>query len=100
MSKFVRKITRLAKPRMSRVAKPRGIPRLGAAPTAPRLGIPRAPASPAGLPRVRRRKQAVDIHIRNLRAAGWRVRNGGWPTTRKAEALWDFCRPGETFCIR
>ena len=52
MSKFVRKITRLAKPRMSRVAKPRGIPRLGAAPTAPRLGVPRAPPrhAPPGCP--------------------------------------------------
>ena len=40
-------------------------------------------------------KQALDIHIRELRAAGWRVRNGGWPTTRKAQARWDFCRPGE-----
>jgi len=53
MSKFARQVTRLAKPRMSRVAKPRGIPRLGAAPTAPRLGVPRAPAAPrpAGMPR-------------------------------------------------
>jgi hypothetical protein len=40
-------------------------------------------------------KQALDIHIRELRAAGWRVRNGGWPTALKAAALWDFCRPGE-----
>jgi len=53
MSKFARQVTRLAKPRMSRVAKPRGIPRLGAAPTASRLGVPRAPAAPrpAGMPR-------------------------------------------------
>jgi len=34
MSKFARQVTRLAKPRMSRVAKPRGIPRL--APHQPR----------------------------------------------------------------
>jgi hypothetical protein len=52
MSKFVRKITRLAKPR-TRIAKPRSMPRLGAAPRAPRLGVPRAPAAPrpAGMPR-------------------------------------------------
>jgi len=52
MSKFVRKITRLAKPRMSRVAKPRGIPRLGAAPTAPRLGVLAPPPrhAPLGCP--------------------------------------------------
>jgi hypothetical protein len=40
-------------------------------------------------------KQALDIQVRKLRAAGWRVRNGGWPATLKAEARWDFCRPGE-----
>jgi hypothetical protein len=40
-------------------------------------------------------KQELDILVRKLRAAGWRVRNGGWPTTLKEEARWDFCRPGE-----
>jgi hypothetical protein len=45
MSKFVRKIIRLAKPRaMSRLTKPRTLSRLGGAPSAPRLGVPRSPA--------------------------------------------------------
>jgi hypothetical protein len=29
--------------------------------------------------------------IRDLRAQGWRIRNGGWPATLAAEARWDFC---------
>jgi hypothetical protein len=31
-------------------------------------------------------KQVLDIQVRKLRAAGWRVRNGGWPATLKAAA--------------
>jgi hypothetical protein len=45
--------------------------------------------------KTRTAKQAMNAHVRKLRAAGWRVRNGGWPATRRAEARWDFCRPGE-----
>jgi hypothetical protein len=41
-------------------------------------------------------KQAMSRHVRRLRAAGWRVRNRGWPATRKAEARWDFARWGDT----
>jgi hypothetical protein len=40
-------------------------------------------------------KQAMAAHVRELRAAGWRVRDGGWPATLEAEARWDFCRLGE-----
>jgi hypothetical protein len=41
-------------------------------------------------------KQAMDVHVLKLRAAGWRVRNGGWPSTRAAARRWDFCRTKDT----
>jgi hypothetical protein len=41
-------------------------------------------------------KKMMSRHVRKLRAAGWRVRNGGWPATLKAEARWDFARWGDT----
>jgi|GraSoiStandDraft_41_1057321.scaffolds.fasta_scaffold8845257_2 hypothetical protein len=34
--------------------------------------------------------------VRELEAKGWRVRNGGWPSMRAAEARWDFCRTKDT----
>ena len=39
-----------------------------------------------------RPKNPIDEIVRKLRAAGRRVRNGGWPATCVAEARWDFCR--------
>jgi hypothetical protein len=61
MSKFVRKMVRLTKPRtLSPRTALRIAAKLRAPPTAPRLGVPRAPATPrhAGLPRaVPRRKR-------------------------------------------
>jgi hypothetical protein len=54
MSKFMKKILKAAKPRMSRVAKPRALPRLGAAPSAPRSPVMPPPAGlPRGIPRRR-----------------------------------------------
>ena len=44
-------------------------------------------------------KQTMDENVRKLRAAGWRVRDGGWPAQRAAEARWDFCRPGDNTLI-
>jgi hypothetical protein len=44
-------------------------------------------------------KQAMDGNVRRLRAAGWRVRNGGWPKTLVEEARWDLCRPGDNLLI-
>jgi hypothetical protein len=46
--------------------------------------------------KTRTAKQAMNVHVRRLRAAGWRVHNGRWP---RVEARWDFCRLGEnTLC--
>lgn len=38
-----------------------------------------------------RLKGPMKTIVDRLRANGWRVRNGGWPLTRAAEARWDFC---------
>jgi hypothetical protein len=44
-------------------------------------------------------KQAMDDNVRKLKAAGWRVRKGGWPNTPREEERWDFCRPGPNLLI-
>jgi hypothetical protein len=38
---------------------------------------------------------SLDTLVERLRAEGWRVRCGKWPTTKAAQANWDFWRSDE-----